>query len=401
MCYVYTGDTDAAPQQIIENVFQRFNIQFEKKPIFIYLKTRKVVEAKYYPFLTILMQSLGSVILAAEALLKFRPHIYIDTMGYAFTYPFFRYFGGCTVVSYTHYPTISSDMLKTVSNRIEAHNNRVFISQSAFLSSLKLFYYHIFAFLYGLVGSCADVVMVNSSWTKGHISSLWKFGPRPQTVFPPCDTLKFSKMPFIDSEEKEIKSIVSIGQFRPEKNYPLQLKSFYLLLQKVSPKLREKLRLVLIGGLRNEEDKKRVASLKSLALDLGIENKVIWKVNATFSELLKQVQQGTMGLHSMWNEHFGIGIVESMAGGLIMVAHDSGGPQMDIIVPFQGQKTGFLASTQESYASKMYEILSLSNEERLAIQRAARASTERFSETVFRNTFISFIDPFLSVHRTN
>jgi glycogen synthase len=34
----------------------------------------------------------------------------------------------------------------------------------------------------------------------------------------------------------------------------------------------------------------------------------------------------------MWNEHFGISIVEMMAAGLIVVAHKSGGPLMDIVV---------------------------------------------------------------------
>jgi len=33
----------------------------------------------------------------------------------------------------------------------------------------------------------------------------------------------------------------------------------------------------------------------------------------------------------MWNEHFGISIVEMMAAGLVVVAHKSGGPLMDII----------------------------------------------------------------------
>ena len=33
----------------------------------------------------------------------------------------------------------------------------------------------------------------------------------------------------------------------------------------------------------------------------------------------------------MWNEHFGISIVEMMAAGLVVVAHNSGGPRMDIV----------------------------------------------------------------------
>ena len=40
----------------------------------------------------------------------------------------------------------------------------------------------------------------------------------------------------------------------------------------------------------------------------------------------------------MWCEHFGIGIVEFMAAGVVPVAHDSGGPKFDIVTP---DETGF------------------------------------------------------------
>lgn len=55
------------------------------------------------------------------------------------------------------------------------------------VSRAKLLYYHAFAFLYGMVGGFASNVMVNSSWTKGHIAALWKRSS-PAVVFPPCDT---------------------------------------------------------------------------------------------------------------------------------------------------------------------------------------------------------------------
>lgn len=45
------------------------------------------------------------------------------------------------------------------------------------------------------------------------------------------------------------------------------------------------------------------------------------------------MKKSLVGLHTMWNEHFGISIVELMAAGLIAVAHDSGGPSMDIVSP--------------------------------------------------------------------
>ena len=37
----------------------------------------------------------------------------------------------------------------------------------------------------------------------------------------------------------------------------------------------------------------------------------------------------------MWNEHFGISLVEMMAAGLIVVGHRSGGPLRDIVVPYK------------------------------------------------------------------
>ena len=49
-----------------------------------------------------------------------------------------------------------------------------------------------------------------------------------------------------------------------------------------------------------------------------------------------------VGIHTMVNEHFGIGIVEYMAAGLIPLANGSGGPLLDIVVPHDGNPTGKL-----------------------------------------------------------
>ena len=41
--------------------------------------------------------------------------------------------------------------------------------------------------------------------------------------------------------------------------------------------------------------------------------------------------ESLIGLHTMWNEHFGISVVEMMSNGLITIGHNSGGPKSDII----------------------------------------------------------------------
>lgn len=67
--------------------------------------------------------------------------------------------------------------------------------------------------------------------------------------------------------------------------------------------------------------------MQDLAKHLALDENVEFKLNIPFSELVLELQRGTIGLHTMWNEHFGIGVVECMAAGLIMVAHASGGPK--------------------------------------------------------------------------
>ena len=95
-------------------------------------------------------------------------------MGYAFTLPLFKVFGGCRTACYVHYPTISTDMLDRVRTRTLAYNNRSIVSNSKVLSFLKLVYYKAFAWAYGVAGGrFSDLTMVNSSWTEGHINQLW------------------------------------------------------------------------------------------------------------------------------------------------------------------------------------------------------------------------------------
>ena len=115
-----------------------------------------------------------------------------------------------------------------------------------------------------------------------------------------------------------------------------------------------------------------------------------------------------MGLHTMWNEHFGIGVVEMMAAGLVTVAHNSGGPKTDIIVPLEveeenstrveAKQTGFLASTVDEYAEAMNAILCGGNgdkngEDVLGIRRCGRQQATKFSDEafveLFKMTFIS------------
>ncbi|XP_070832236.1 GDP-Man:Man(3)GlcNAc(2)-PP-Dol alpha-1,2-mannosyltransferase-like [Chaetodon trifascialis] len=416
---VYTGDQGVTGEQIVEGARRRFNITLPRPITFVFLRHRVLVEASCYPHFTLLGQSAGSMFLGWEALSAFVPDLYVDSMGYAFTLPIFRYLAGCKVASYVHYPTVSTDMLSVVRERNPRFNNADFISRNPLLSAVKVVYYCCFALLYGLAGSCSDVIMVNSTWTLGHILALWRSPSRTCVVYPPCDVRAFLDVPLEDEDEAEegweelgngeggdggaggdrkCHSIVSVGQFRPEKDHRLQIRAFRRLLDRKrdGPGGRESLRLVLIGGCRNQEDEERVLMLRGLCQELDVSDRVHFKLNVSFEELKRELVDATIGLHTMWNEHFGIGVVECMAAGTIVLAHKSGGPKLDIVVPYEGGQTGFLADTEDSYAAAMETILSLSPSARLEIRRNGRRSVERFSDQEFEESFLAATEPLMS-----
>jgi alpha-1,2-mannosyltransferase len=69
-CAVFTGD-EIDPATILQNVQDRFGLELPGDAIdFVYLTQRPWVEAKRYPRLTLLGQSVGSMILALEAVLR-------------------------------------------------------------------------------------------------------------------------------------------------------------------------------------------------------------------------------------------------------------------------------------------------------------------------------------------
>lgn len=176
-----------------------------------------------------------------------------------------------------------------------------------------------------------------------------------------------------------------MGQFRPEKDHALQIRAFAKFLSSMDVKKRyQDTQLVLIGGCRNEEDQARVEMLRTLATDLNIAESIVFKINVPFSEILSSLGSSSIGLHSMWNEHFGICVVEMMAAGLITIAHKSGGPQSDIVVPLaDGSLTGYLAATPEEYAEIIVDVLSKSEKENESIRNSARVKSQEFSDEKF------------------
>ena len=302
---VYTGDTDATGEEIMRKARQRFNITLPRPVQFVFLTQRRWVEANPYPYFTLLGQCLGSLVLGWEAMMKFIPDIYIDTMGYAFTLPLFKYLAGSKVCCYVHYPTISTDMLTRVSDRVAMYNNAEFVARSSVLSFGKLMYYRLFAYMYGVAGKRSEVIMVNSTWTRGHILALWNAPYKTHILYPPCDIEQFLQLSRSNESSRKTKTILSIAQFRPEKDHALQITSFSKFVSNKDS--RGDFKLILAGSCRNEGDRQRVKVLESLAREMEVSDLVEFKLNISFEELKDLMSEADIGIHTMRDEHFGIG----------------------------------------------------------------------------------------------
>lgn len=346
LCIVYTGDHDASKQQILSNAHSRFNISVNPSRIaFLYLGQREWVLASKWPHFTLLGQSLGSLVLGWEALGLIVPDVFIDTMGYAFVLALCRWlFPSMPTGAYVHYPTISTDMLSSLHSREERGLNAG--TGNGWKGKAKQVYWELFAKLYSWIGGTVDVVMTNSTWTQRHISSLW--GPARtnrkkqhpiSVVYPPCAVKELQKkIPLnAETEKKRTRNLLYIAQFRPEKMHHLIIDAFSSFIKTLSADV-PKPKLVLVGSVRDDHDEKRVYKFRLQAQ--GIREHVEFIVNAKWPQILELLQSCSVGVNGMWNEHFGIGVVEYQAAGLISVVNDSGGPKEDIVVAIDGERTG-------------------------------------------------------------
>ena len=115
-------------------------------------------------------------------------------------------------------------------------------------------------------------------------------------------------------------------------------------------------------------------------------------------EILALLQTASIGLHTMRLEHFGIAVVEFMAASLVVVAHASGGPLLDIVG--ETGERGFVATDARDYATKLASVIEMDASSRRKIGERGRAYVaERFSDSAFGRTFVSALAVLLNPQR--
>ncbi|KAK8095031.1 alpha-1-2-mannosyltransferase alg11 [Apiospora hydei] len=388
-CVVYTGDHDVNKEKMLIRVENTFSIHIHPPTVtFLYLSTRHWVLSSTWPHFTLLGQSLGSLVLGWDAFSLLVPDIFVDTMGYAFVLGLSKIlFPQMPTGAYVHYPTISTDMLDSLDPTKAAGDQGVNAGQGVgFRGQAKMVYWKLFAATYSWMGASVDVVMTNSTWTQDHVQKLW--GPRRQhrkqnhpiaVVYPPCAVSELAAQIEVDakSEKRREKVLVYIAQFRPEKNHTLILNAFAEFVNSKT-KASEDAKLVLVGSVRDDTDSKRVYQLRLLVNELQIKDRVIFQLDASWPDILMWLSKAYVGVNGMWNEHFGIGVVEYQAAGLIAVVHNSGGPKLDIVIKVDGSL---------QFAQGFDKALSLPDP--LSVRKRARISATRFSEEEFARKWLA------------
>ncbi|KAK8848113.1 asparagine-linked glycosylation protein [Tritrichomonas musculus] len=352
--------------QAREKIFKHFGLEIPSNLQFINVGPAAFLKQNRFPHFTLILQAITSFFYAVKCLFKFVPSVVIDTTGAPFAAPAWKLLGGCTVIFYHHYPFISTDMLHLVEERKSSYNNDEKVAKSKILSTIKIIYYRLMCKIYGFMGKFTDLVTVNSTWTCGHFTEI--FGFKPIIIYPPCDCTEFCKFP-IESREKGL--ILSVGQFRPEKNYPLQLE--------IMEKLKDtpEAHLIIAGGCRNQNDQKLVDGLQRTINEKNL--RVQLRTNVPYDELKQLYRKADIGLHTMYNEHFGICAVEYMASGLIPMCNKSAGPLMDIV-----KDDNYLALDADEYVEKIKKALKDGDDVRIRF----REESKKFSLEIFEKAFV-------------
>ncbi len=100
--------------------------------------------------------------------------------------------------------------------------------------------------------------------------------------FPATDTASVSKLKLEGREDL----VISIAQFRPEKDHALQMRAFALFLARNK---KSNVQLVMIGSVRNDADQAIVDGIRALGDELGLKEgkHYVLATNVSYSTLLE------------------------------------------------------------------------------------------------------------------
>ena len=204
-------------------------------------------------------------------------------------------------------------------------------------------------------------VITNSEFSKKAIERIIP-EVHPIIVRPPVDTKMFASA--LSSTCRENKILV-IGRIAPEKQLEKAIEVCRL--------LHVDAKMVIVGSF--DPSARTLDYLKKLELMIekyGLNKRIKILTNISRDELKEQMMTAKVYLHTKYDEHFGISIVEAISAGLIPIVPAHGGP-----VEFIPKRYHYRTLIEAAELIKKY--IDVPQSERLAISKIAdRFSKERF-----------------------
>ena len=188
-------------------------------------------------------------------------------------------------------------------------------------SSLRKLYYASYNVISSLVGALSiltlkrSIVITNSEFSKKTIECIVPES-HPIIVRPPVDTTLFADA--LGSSYRENKVLV-LGRIAPEKQLETAIEVCRL--------LDADIKMSIIGSF--EKSSRAIDYLKkmeNMIKQYGLKDRVKILMNLDKDELKKQMMTAKVYLHTKYDEHFGISIVEAISAGLIPIVPAHGGP---------------------------------------------------------------------------
>jgi len=199
----------------------------------------------------------------------------------------------------------------------------------------------------------ADIVLVNSDFTKGVFRSTFtRLGSvEPAVLYPSLATDIFQEegeKPAELGEEDEVR-FLSLNRYERKKNIGLAIRALAML----GADFRG--RLVIAGGYdyRVTENVSHLEELQHLAKELGVQQKVTFLKSPSDREKVWLLKHCSILLYTPTGEHFGIVPLEAMYCRTPVLAVDSGGPLETI----EHGETGWLIEAQPGPWAKVMGVV--------------------------------------------
>lgn len=347
---IYTTNYESDPTLILDKVEAKFQISRldEDRIVFVYLrKYARLIDGDYWKRFTLIGQLFGSMVLSWEAMFELSPDVWIDTTGLPGSYLLVSLVLKIPIMSYVHYPIIQPEMFNKLKFQGLSQIRVPKLSEikTDVFSIGKLIYWSGVFYFYKYLGSLVNITLANGSWTFNHISNIWTInkdeaGYEMDILYPPCGTETLTKnVETLGSRENKL---LFIAQFRPEKRHSLILRQYSKFLvnaTSIGTPLKNIPTLVFLGSCRTPDDTKTLHDLKQEVDDLELNGYVEFVVDCSYEDIMVWLSKVKFGLNAMWNEHFGIGVVEYMSRGVIPLCHASAGPLLDIVTNWDNEPT--------------------------------------------------------------